>query len=226
MTCAHHPYFLSALRRTKVHAVWGTWKRAVSCLCSVYIEASGTRKWVSESPAAGRKVAKGGGRLLFDMWQKNEKNFHYFITFYSRLLSNMETVQWHRSSLWFIHCLLHGRITQVCSFTTHLRYYFTVLNLHSPLTCRVEQHNVAACTLCNGVIRGRFTLCLRERWANTAGCANCAISLIYTHSWAWCSCKPACMHVCLCHSSVTGDVGGKINHQTSAEVNTWVMRLG
>lgn len=142
-------------KRTKVHAVWGTWKRAVSCLYRDTLRHS-IRKWflnLQQSEGGGER----GSSALWYVAIKKLKNFHYLITFYSRWLSNMETVQWHRSSLWLIHCLLHDRILQVCSFTLGAQSSFTF----NPQM--VEQQNLAARTLCNCVIRGRFTLCLRER---------------------------------------------------------------
>lgn len=175
-----------------------------------------TRKWVSEPPAAGLRVAEGGGgRLLFDMWQKKKKkNFHYFITFYSRLLSNMETVRWHRKSLWFIHCFLHNRIKQVCSFTLSISIHLYPARLSKRMWRHV--HFVIVLS------EAGLPLCLRKRWANSTGCANCAISLISTHSWEQRGCSPVSMCACVClhRCSVTGDVGGRINHQTRAEVNT------
>lgn len=121
--------------------------------------------WTLQQQVWGRRWEEGSLFkiiLLFDTCPKKKKNFHYFITFYTRLLSNVETVRWHRSSVRFIHCFLHNRIKQVCVVLLSV-----LTNLRSPLTRTVEQENVAACTLCNCVIRHRFTPFVWERGEQT-----------------------------------------------------------
>lgn len=123
---------------------------------------------------------------------------HFFLFFfYSRLLSNMETV----SRLWF-HSSLPAQ--QVCSF------YSPVPNLHSPLTCTVEQENAAACTLCN--LRYQRRACLfvwQKRWANSAGyvlTVQCFLSALTAESKV--AASPACVHESASLRSVTGDADG------------------
>lgn len=86
-------------------------------------------------------MAEGGGRLLFDMWQKKEKKLPLLHHILQRV-----TFQYG-----------NGAVTLLPAQHDKAGVLLSVLNLHSPLTCRVEQENVAACTLCKFVIRGRFT---------------------------------------------------------------------
>lgn len=68
----------------EVHAVWGWWKRAVSCLCGVRIEAP----W-DEVPGSGflnlrRWRMEGVACSLICFWKKEKESFHYFIKLNSR----------------------------------------------------------------------------------------------------------------------------------------------
>lgn len=110
------------------------------------------RKWVSEPLAASlMELCHGGGGLSPALWylvKKGRENFHY-----SRFLSNMETVRWHRSASWFLHCFLLHRFLAVPAEYCRCAVLVQGPAQHSPLTCTVRQENAAACNLCNCAIR-------------------------------------------------------------------------
>lgn len=205
MTHAHLPLLLHLLRKNLQCVHFEGHERGLLPVCVVCVYRStlrrSTRKWVRKPPAAGLRAVEGVGRLLFDMWHQ-KKNFHYFITFFFIFFLQQVTFQHGNSiKLWF-HSSLPAQ--QVCSF------YSPVPNLHSPLTCTVEQENAAACTLCN--LRYQRRACLfvwQKRWANSAGyvlTVQCFLSALTAESKV--AASPACVHESASLRSVTGDADG------------------
>ena len=202
MTHAHLPLLLHPLqKKLTMPALWGTWKRAASCLCGVCVCVCvcvcvyrstlrrSTRKWVHKPPAAGLRAVEGGGSsplryVAPKTTSMTSSQFCFCFFSHNRLLSNMETV----SSLW-LHSSLPAQ--QVCSF-----FNSPVPSLHSPLTCAVEQQSAAACTLCN--LRYQRWACLfvwRKRWANSAGyvlTVQCCLSALTLLRVRWLQAPRVC----------------------------------